>query len=120
MYTPIICIAAVLTAMAEGAVIRKEFLIPLEGISMKITFRANSEVFTPISSMNINVCKGKVTVTQNDKIQEPELPMIENRFIIEPGPCPIGYFKLFRFCIPINEDVSDMDYSDELEENGVE
>lgn len=74
--------------------------------------------------MNINICKGIVTVTQSDKIQEPELPIIKHRVIIESGPCPIwcptGYFKRFGFCVPVNEDVSDTEYTDEVENNEME
>lgn len=120
MYTLVMFTAAVLIAVAEGGIIRKEFPIPSEGISMDITFRANSEVSTPISSMNINVLKGKVTVTQSDKIQAPELAIVENRVSFSPGPCPMGYFKRFQICFPKNENGFDLEYSEEIEDNEVE
>lgn len=113
-------IAGALIALVDGGIIRKEFPIPREGISMDITFKTNSAVYTPISSMNINVFKGKVIVTQNDKIQGPELPMIEDRIIIESGPCPIGEIKRFNICFPKDEDDSDPEYSEEAEKNEVE
>lgn len=120
MSTLVILIAVVLIAVAECGVMRKEFPIPPEGISMEITFKTNSEVSTPISSVNINVLKGKVTVIQNDKIQEPTLPTIENRASFDHGPCPVGYFKRFLICFPNNEDGFDLEDSEEDEENEVE
>lgn len=119
MYTLVVFIAAVLFAVAEGGVIRKEFPIPPEGISMEITLKTNSEVSTSISSMNINVLKGKVTVTHNDNMQRHEPPILEDRVFVEPGPCPIGYFKRFRICFPKNEDDIDLEYSEEFEQNEV-
>lgn len=120
MSTQVILIAAVLIAVAECGVIRKEFPIPPEGISMEITLKPNSEVSTPISSININVLKGKVIVIQNDKIQEPKLPTIENRVSFDHVPCPVGYFKRFLICFPKNEDDLNLEYSEEDEENEVD
>lgn len=120
MYTLVIFVAAVLSAVVNAGVIRKEFPVPPEGISMDVTFRRNSETSAPISSMNINIFKGKVTVTQNDKIQVPELPMVEDRVSFELGPCPIGYFKRFHICFPKTEDGFDLEYSQEIEDNEVE
>lgn len=115
-------IAAVLIAVAEGGVIRKEFPIPPEGISMDITFKTNSKVSTPISLMNVNVFKDTVTVNQNYKFQGHELPMTENRISTasEYELCPIGYFKLFRICVPINKYDFDPEYSEEAKDSEVE
>lgn len=116
MYTLLVFNAAILIAMVEGGVIRKDSPIPPEGISMEIKLKPNSEVSTSISSMNINVLKEKVNVTQNDTMQVFELPVLEDRIFMEFGLCPIGYIRRFRTCFPDNEDGLELEYSEEDEE----
>lgn len=121
MYTLVIFIAIALIAVVEGGVIRKEFPTPTEGFSIDIQIKTNSKVSVPLSSMNINVSKGKITVSQDDKIQENDIPTIEDRVSIESRSCPIGYFKRIGICFPGHDFNFEPESSEEEEdENEVE